>query len=41
MHYTRLDGRQVSVPFVNVFHLRGGEIARYLIYIDNAPLFAA
>lgn len=41
VHYTRLDGRQVSVPFVNVFHLRGGEIARYLIYIDNAPLFAA
>jgi hypothetical protein len=38
--YTRLDGSQVIVPFVNVFYLRGDKIARYLIYIDNGPLFA-
>jgi hypothetical protein len=39
--YTRLDGSQVTLPFVNVFYLRDGLVARYLIYIDNAPLFAA
>ena len=38
--YTRLNGSQVQIPFCNVFYLRGGEIARYLIYIDNGPLFA-
>ena len=39
--YTRLDGRDVTVPFVNVFYFRDGKIARYLIHIDLAPLFAA
>lgn len=38
--YTRLDGREVTVPFVNVFYFRGDRIARYLIHIDLAPLFA-
>ncbi len=38
--YTRLDGSQVTIPFVNVFYLQGDKIARYLIYIDNGPLFA-
>ena len=38
--YTRLDGAQVTIPFVNVFYLRGDKVARYLIYIDNGPLFA-
>lgn len=38
--YTRKDGKVVTVPFVNVFHLRGDKIARYLIHIDNTPLFA-
>jgi hypothetical protein len=40
VHYTRLDGSQVTIPFVNVFYLQGDKIARYLIYIDNGPLFA-
>ena len=40
VHYTRLDGSQVTIPFVNVFYLRDNKIARYLIYIDNGPLFA-
>jgi len=40
VNYTRLDGSQVAIPFVNVFYLRGYKIARYLIYIDNGPLFA-
>ena len=38
--YTRLDGAQVTIPFANVFYLRGDKVARYLIFIDNAPLFA-
>ena len=37
--YTRLDGSQVTIPFVNVFYLRGGKVARYLIHIDNSALF--
>jgi ketosteroid isomerase-like protein len=38
--YTRLDGSQLTVPFANVFLLRGAEIASYRIFIDNGPLFA-
>jgi ketosteroid isomerase-like protein len=38
--YLRLDGRRVTLNFVNVFELRGAEIASYRIYIDNAPLFS-
>lgn len=38
--YTRLDGKQVTVNFVNVFYMNGNLIKDYLIYIDNAPLFA-
>lgn len=37
--YTRLDGTTLTLPFVNVFDLRDGKIARYLIYIDNRDLF--
>lgn len=39
--YTRLDGSQVRLPFVDVLHFRDGKAARYLIYMDAAPLFAA
>jgi ketosteroid isomerase-like protein len=38
--YTRLDGAMVTVPFANVFELRGEKIAAYRIYIDNSPLFS-
>ncbi|MFA5405303.1 MAG: nuclear transport factor 2 family protein [Ignavibacteria bacterium] len=38
--YTRLDGKQVTVNFVNIFHLRENLVKDYLIYIDNSPLFA-
>lgn len=38
--YTRLDGSTLTVPFANVFYMRGEEIARYLIFIDNGALFA-
>ena len=39
--YTRHDGSTVTLPFANVFELRGDRIASYRIYIDNAPLFGA
>lgn len=39
--YTRRDGSVISVPFANVFELRGVKIAAYRIYIDNSPLFKA
>ncbi len=39
--YTRLDGTQLALPFVNVFLLRGAATASYRIYIDPAPLSAA
>lgn len=38
--YTRLDGSTLTLPFVNVFYLRDGKVARYLIFIDNSALFA-
>ena len=38
--YTRLDGTTLTVPFANVFYMRGDRIARYLIFIDNGALFA-
>ena len=38
--YTRHDGGTVTLPFVNVFTLRGGMIQDYLIYVDATPLYA-
>lgn len=38
--YTRLDGGLVTVPFVNVFEMRGERVARYLIYNDVTPVYA-
>ncbi len=38
--YTRLDGRQVTVPFADVFDMDGDKIRAYKIYIDIAPLYA-
>lgn len=38
--YTRKDGGEVVIPFVNVFKMRGDKVAEYLIHIDNGPLFA-
>lgn len=38
--YLRHDGSTVTVPFANVFELRGKLIAVYRIYIDNSPLFS-
>jgi hypothetical protein len=38
--YTRLDDRKVTVVFTNIFYMNGGLIDKYLIYIDNTPLFS-
>jgi ketosteroid isomerase-like protein len=38
--YTRHDGSLISVPFANVFELRGDKITAYRIYIDNSSLFS-
>lgn len=40
VEYTRLDDRKVAVNFCNVFYMKNGLIDKYLIFIDNAPLFA-
>jgi ketosteroid isomerase-like protein len=36
--YTRQDGKQVTVPFVNVLLLEGEKIHDYLVYVDPTPL---
>lgn len=41
VRYMRHDGREVSLPFVNVLELAGDLVAEYRIYVDAAPLFAA
>lgn len=38
--YTRLDGKVVPVNFTNIFYMKGDLVERYLIFIDNTPLFA-
>jgi hypothetical protein len=37
--YTRNNGTEVTIPFVNVLELRGALISVYRIYIDNSPLW--
>ena len=38
--YVRHDGREVTVPFANVFVMREARIAQYLVFVDLAPLYA-
>ena len=40
VHYTRLDGGQVTLPGCNVFRLRDGAVAEYRSYIDISPVYA-
>ncbi|CAG0991185.1 limonene-1,2-epoxide hydrolase [Burkholderiales bacterium] len=40
VRYERLDGRVVTLPFVNVLSLEGERIDDYRVYIDGSPLFA-
>jgi ketosteroid isomerase-like protein len=39
--YLRHDGRELTLPFANVFVLRGEQVVEYRVYVDLAPLFAA
>lgn len=38
VRYRRLDGKEVSTPFCNVFTMRDGKISCYDIYVDPTPL---
>jgi ketosteroid isomerase-like protein len=40
VHYTRLDGNEVTVPCCNVFGLRGDLVAEYRSYIDATPVYS-
>lgn len=38
VHYTRQDGSQITLPFLNRFKMQAGKIQEYSIYIDPTPL---
>lgn len=38
--YRRHDGKDVTIPFTNIFRFEGEKIREYLVYADPAPLFA-
>jgi len=38
--YTRQDGNEVTMPAANILRFRDGQITEYLIYVDQAPLWA-
>jgi ketosteroid isomerase-like protein len=40
VHYTRLDGGEVTLPCCNVFRLRDGSVSDYRSYIDATPVYA-
>jgi ketosteroid isomerase-like protein len=40
VHYTRLDGGEVTVPCCNVFRLRDGLVCDYRSYIDATPVYS-
>lgn len=40
VEYQRLDDRNITVPFVDVFDYEGDRISAYKIYIDISPLYA-
>jgi ketosteroid isomerase-like protein len=39
--YTRHDGSQLNLPFVDVLEMEGSLISDYKIYMDIGPLYAA
>ena len=39
--YTRHDGSQLRVPFMNYFGIGNGLIQEYQIYVDTSALYAA
>jgi limonene-1,2-epoxide hydrolase len=38
--YTKLDGSEVTLPFVNIFEIDDELIVDYRIYVDVGPLYA-
>jgi ketosteroid isomerase-like protein len=40
VHYTRLDGGEITIPCCNVFRLRDGSVSDYRVYIDLTPVYA-
>jgi ketosteroid isomerase-like protein len=38
--YTRTEDSDVTIPFVDIFRMRGEHIGEYLIYIDIKPLYS-
>jgi ketosteroid isomerase-like protein len=40
VHYTRLDGRKVTVPCCNVFQLSEDLVWAYRSYLDMTPVYA-
>lgn len=39
VQYWRLDGKELTIPFVDVFEYQGKHISAYKIYIDIGPLY--
>jgi ketosteroid isomerase-like protein len=39
VHYTRLDGSELTLPCCNVFRLRDGAVADYRVYMDITPVY--
>lgn len=39
--YTRRDNSKLTLPFVNIFRMQGGQIDQYLIYVDITPLYSS
>jgi limonene-1,2-epoxide hydrolase len=37
--YTRTDGRILTLPFTDIFHIEGNLVREMRIYIDPSPLF--
>lgn len=38
--YARIDGRELSVPFANILHMKNGLAGDYRIFVDASGLFA-
>jgi ketosteroid isomerase-like protein len=40
VHYTRLDGAELTLPCCNVFRTRDGAVTDYRVYMDITPVYA-
>jgi ketosteroid isomerase-like protein len=40
VHYSRLDGKTVSLPCCNVFRLAEALVSEYQVFMDMTPVFA-